>query len=366
MAQMICISYLPWQNTPFRTQRLVTHLPDMEILFFQPAIGQSASMEGVHVQPNITVYTLPASLFGQDPRPRTVRRAAELINQQLENNGFEEPILWACSPIVALLLDDIPYHGLIYDCDRFWHRLPVALESNLAYQADLILAASQGLEERLSLCNDNIALIPWGTDFTLFSTMEQGHLPIPPDFMPICTRGPVFGYLGQVDQRLNLNPVLSAAAAHPDWQFVFLGKYSPKSPYLEDAELLKNIHFLGPRPQALLPDYVYQFDVCFDLVHSTDPEDDIIPSRIYTYLLTGKPIVALHLRLGTPLFPDVIHNADSTTEFIAKCEKALLERNHWAIQRRKRYGAAANWVNRYEKTNQLMDLNGFLAERIGD
>ena len=33
---MICISYLPWQNTPFRTQRLVTHLPDMEILFFQP------------------------------------------------------------------------------------------------------------------------------------------------------------------------------------------------------------------------------------------------------------------------------------------------------------------------------------------
>ena len=29
MAQMICISYLPWQNTPFRTQRLVTHLPDM-------------------------------------------------------------------------------------------------------------------------------------------------------------------------------------------------------------------------------------------------------------------------------------------------------------------------------------------------
>lgn len=366
MAQMICISYLPWQNTPFRTQRLVTHLPDMEILFFQPAIGQPAASEGVHVQPNITVYTLPASLFSQDPRPRAIRRAAELINQQLENNGFEEPLLWACSPIVALLLDDIPYHGLIYDCDRFWHHLPVTLESNLAYQADLILAASQGLEERLSLCNDNIALIPWGTDFTLFSTMEQGHLPIPSDFVSICTRGPVFGYLGQVEQRLNLNPVLSAAAAHPDWQFVFLGRYSTKSPYLEDAELLDNIHFLGTRPQALIPDYVYQFDVCFDLAHSTDPEDDIIPSRIYTYLLTGKPIVALHLRLGTPLFPDVIHNADSTTEFIAKCEKALLEHNHWAMQRRKRYGAAANWVNRYEKTNQLMDLNGFLAERIGD
>lgn len=161
MAQMICISYLPWQNTPFRTQRLVTHLPDMETLFFQPAIGQPASSEGIHVLPNLTVYTLPASLFSQDLRPRTIRRGIELIKQQMENNGFEEPLLWACTPMAALLLDDIPHHGLIYDCDRFWHHLPVTLESNLAYQADLILTASQGLEERLSLCNDNIAQIPW-------------------------------------------------------------------------------------------------------------------------------------------------------------------------------------------------------------
>ena len=274
MAQMICISYLPWQSTPFRTQRLVTHLPDMEILFFQPAIGQPASSEGIHMLPNLTVYSLPASLFSQDLRPRTIRRGIELINQQMERNGFEEPLLWACTPVVALMLDDIPHHGLIYDCDRFWHHLPVTLESNLAYQADLILTASQGLEERLSLCNDNIAQIPWGTDAGLYASMEQERLPIPPDFEPICTCGPVFGYLGAVDHRLNLNPVLSAAAAHPDWQFVFLGKYSPKNPYLEDAELLENIHFLGSRPQALLPDYVYQFDVCFDLVHSTDPEDD--------------------------------------------------------------------------------------------
>lgn len=366
MAQMICISYLPWQNTPFRTQRLVTHLPDMEILFFQPAVGQPASSEGIHVLPNLTIYTLPASLFSQDLRPRTIRRGIELINQQMENNGFEEPLLWACTPVAALMLDDIPHHGLIYDCDRFWHHLPVTLESNLAYQADLILTASQGLEERLSLCNDNIAQIPWGTDVGLYSTMEQERLPIPPDFESICTRGPVFGYLGVVDHRLNLNPVISAAAAHPDWQFVFLGKFSPRNPYLEDAELLENIHFLGTRSQALLPDYLYQFDVCFDLVHSTDPEDDIIPSRIYTYLLTGKPIVALHLRLANPIFPDVIHNANSTAEFMAKCEKALMEHNHWAQQRRKRYGVAADWVGRYEKTNQLLDLNGFLAERIGD
>lgn len=365
-AQLICISYLPWQESPSRTQRLLTHLPDMEILFFQPAAGLSASSEGRHVLPNITVYSLPASLFTQDVRPRAIRRAIEIIQQQLDNNGFDEPLLWACTPAAVLLLDDIPYRGLIYDCDRFWQHLPVTLESNLAYQADLILVASQGLEERLSLCNDNIAQLPFGVDRTLFSTMEQERLPIPADFESICTCGPVFGYLGAVDQRLNLNPVISAAAAHPDWQFVFLGKCNTRNPYLEDAEPLENIHFLGDRPQALLPDYLAQFDVCFDLVHSTNPEDDVIPSRIYTYLLSGKPIVALHLRLANPIFPEMIHNADSTSEFVAKCEKALLENNQWARTRRKRCGAAADWVNRYQKTIQLLDLNGFLDQTIED
>ena len=85
--------------------------------------------EGIHVLPNLTVYTLPASLFSQDLRPRTIRRGIELIKQQMENNGFEEPLLWACTPMAALLLDDIPITGFIYDCDRFWHHLPVTLRA---------------------------------------------------------------------------------------------------------------------------------------------------------------------------------------------------------------------------------------------
>lgn len=76
--------------------------------------------------------------------------------------------------------------------------------------------------------------------------------------------------------------------------------------------------------------------------------------------------MALHLRLANPIFPDVIHNADSTAEFMAKCEKALLEHNHWAQQRRKRYGAAADWVGRYEKQSAHGLKHGFLAERIED
>lgn len=79
-------------------------------------------------------------------------------------------------------------------------------ESNLAYRADLILAASPGLEERLSLCNDNIACIPPGVDFPLFSMVGQTRLPFPADLKPLTILGPVLGYLGPIDARLNLTP----------------------------------------------------------------------------------------------------------------------------------------------------------------
>ncbi len=362
MAQIVCISYIPWRNDPSRSQELLSHIPDAEVLFFQPAPSHKAGsdMPSRQVLPNITLYNLPASLYLADTRPRTYRKALDFIQHCMEAHGFEEPLLWACTPMVSNLMEELPYRSLVYDCDRIWQELPVNWESNLAYRADLILTASPGLEERLSLCNDNIACIPPGVDFPLFSMMGQTRLPTPTDLKPITILGPVFGYLGPVDLRLNLDPVLAAAKAHPDWQFVFIGRCHPHNPFLRKVKAVENIHLLGSRPRAVLPDYLTRFDVCFDLVHATDPEDDVIPSRIYAYLLSGKPMVAMHLRYASPIFPDVVHNAETAAEFVQRCEKALQEQNHWARGRRKKYGSTAAWANRYQQTCTLLDLNGFI------
>lgn len=362
MTQIVCISYIPWRNNPSRSQQLLSHIPDAEVLFFQPSSSYKSgpAVPGRQVLPNITVYTLSASLYLAEARPRAYRKALDFIQRCMDSHGFEEPLLWACTPMVANLMEDLTCRGLVYDCDRIWQELPVNWESNLAYRADLILVASPGLEERLSLCNDNIACIPAGVDFPLFSMVGQTQLPIPADLKPITMRGPIFGYLGPIDARLNLKPVLAAAQTRPDWQFVFIGKYHPRNPLLREAKALPNLHLLGDRPPAVLPDYLNRFDVCFDLIHATDPEDDVIPSRIYAYLLSGKPMVVMHLRYATPLFPDVVHNAETSAEFLQRCGKALREQNHWARGRRKKYGASAAWANRYRDTCDLLDLNGLI------
>ena len=362
MAQILCISYLPWGEEPFRTQSLLSHIPEVEILFFQPAPAHKFNVKqtGQQVLPGITVYRLPAGFYQPQGRSYAQRRALDVIQQCMDTHGFEEPLLWACTPVAVHLLEALTWRGVVYDCDKIWNEFPVNWESNLAYRSDLILTASPGLEERLSLCNDNIACIPSGVDFPLFSMVARTRLPAPADFRPITLLGPVFGYLGDIDARLDMEPVLFAAAARPDWQFVCLGRVHPRNPFLNQLEAARNIHLLGSRPRAILPDYLYRFDVCFDLIHTDDPEDDVLPPRVYAYLLSGKPMVLMHLPYAPPILPDVVRNAETPEEFVIQCEKALRENNHWARGRRKRLGGMAAWVNRYNETCNLLELNGMI------
>lgn len=114
------------------------------MLFFQPASSRRAdAAAGRQVLPNITVYPLPASLYLAEARPRTYRKALDFIQHCMDAHSFEEPLLWACTPMAANLMEELPCRGLVYDCDRIWQELPVSWESNLAYRADLILAASR-------------------------------------------------------------------------------------------------------------------------------------------------------------------------------------------------------------------------------
>ena len=83
-------------------------------------------------------------------------------------------------------------------------------ESDLALAADVVFAASQGLIDHLSPCNDNIALLPNGVNHPMFTR--------PPAELPPELRGlssPILGYTGTLWRDLDLAPVLYAAQAMP-------------------------------------------------------------------------------------------------------------------------------------------------------
>ncbi len=356
MKQVVCLSYTPWQAVPTRTQQLMTRLKDARILFFEPSGAREGRERGRKVRPGLTVYTLPPVMEVEERHHYLFRRGKQRLIRYIEGVmdrcRFREPVLWLTSPEQVHLMEELPHRGLVYDCDRDWSHLPIRWESDLALAADLIFAASPGLIDHLAPCSDNIALLPNGVNYPMFS---RNDLPVPRELAGL--DAPLLGYTGVLWRDLDLTPVLRAARERPDWRFLFVGRVE-HNPLLSDLADCGNVALLGSRPPAELPDYLGRLDVCLHLLRRRDEGSDIIPTRFYEYLSTGKPIVSMLFPGQVEVFPDVVYGAHNTQEFVRLCGQALAEAGNWARLRRQAYGQAASWTARTREVSRILETIG--------
>ena len=226
LKQILCLSHTPWQARPSRTQQLLTRLNDAQILFIEPPRPKGAPQpeQGRRMRSHITVYTLPAPVLAGLDRPalhrRNQARAADFIQKAMARHHFREPVLWCTAPDQARYLDQLAYRGLVYDCAQEWGEEWVDEESDLTAHAEVVFAASPGLVERLSPCSDNIALLPNGVNPLMFDRSEFS----PTHRLDWLRDRPVFGRVGDLDSKVELEPLLNAALAHPGWTFLLLGR----------------------------------------------------------------------------------------------------------------------------------------------
>ena len=355
MKQIVCLSRTPWSSRPTRTQQLMTRLSGADVLFFEPP-GPKPDTKGRKMRPNIMVYQLPRMM---EFAGRTAavsrhnhRKIASCIERAMARHRFREPLLWCTTPANVYQLDYLAYRGLVYDCQRYWSDLPVDWEGELAAAADVCFAASEGLVDRLAPCNDNVALLPNGVNYPLFC---RESLDTPPELTGLEGR-PVLGFVGTLCADLNVNPLLLAADAHPEWTLLLVGPVEPSN-YLPLLQARKNILILGKRPLVELPDYLARCSLCFHLLRQREEDSDVIPARIYEYLAAGKPVVSMLWKHQPEEFPDVIRPARSAEEFVRQCEAALAEDPAQLLRRRRDYGAAAAWEARAEEVKRILAAN---------
>lgn len=353
MRQLICLSHEPWLPSPTRTQQLLTRLKDVNILFFEPPAGGSAHKKpGRKVRPNITVYTLPPRLDNKFDakllRQTTLTRQNRFLNKMLQKHRFQEPALWLTSPESVFLIESIPHGGLIYDCSREWDELPLDWESELALRADVVFAASPGLVRRLSPCCNNIALIPNGVNYVLFAQSGTEHPAILAG-----RKGPVLGRVGAVTADLELEPLLLTAASRPDWTFLLIGPVEESvRPSLAQ---FPNILLPGRVPMVDIPDLLSGCHVCFDLLSRRGKGNDILPSRLYEYLATGRPVVLMLVPDQVEPFPDVVYTASDPASFLRRCERALEEDPTWVRDRRQAYARDSQWAKRAGEIQHILE-----------
>lgn len=359
MRQVICLSGEHWLGVPTRTQQLMSRMKNSEVLFFQPPSPESPGAwreEGKQLRPGVYVYTLPptpSAPFNRGPiLAYSQRKLLRFIRRQMERHHFREPVVWCSTPAGFQLLDAFPYQGLIYDCYRFWPEYPAQWESELALAADVAFAASPELVDHLSPCSANTVLLANGANYPMFA---RDDLPRPPALRDV--QGPILGYMGSLWSDLDLEPVYHLARTRPDYTLVLAGA-DRGNPQLPALTRLPNVRWLDFVPPIELPDYLCNFDVCLYLLREEGQEDDVLQPRVFEYLSTGRPMVAM-LRAGqVEHFPDVVYGAHSCSEFSTLCTRALHETGRWAFERRRAYGRAAAWSERAREVNRILDSIG--------
>lgn len=356
LKQIVCLAHAPWRARPDRTQQLLARLGDAQILFFEPAPRKGSPMpeQGRRVRAHITVYTLPAPLPGPQEgsvlQRRRLDKAADFVQQMMDKHHFREPVLWCTSPLQDGFLDRLAYRGLVYDCHRFWSDEFLDWESDLTRHAEVVFAASFGLNRRLSPCSDNIALLPNGVNPVLF---QQKQRSIPPALAGI-SGGKVLGRLGSVTGQVDLDPLLYLARHRPEWTFVLMGRVT--KPAAEQLRGQDNIVLTGPVNPLDVPDHLYRCDLLFDLMRFDRP-GDVVPIRVYEYLATGRPVVTVVDPSVQETIPELIFTAYDGPGFLRRCKSAFGE-DPSLPRRRRELARQSSWTGRAAQVSTILEATG--------
>lgn len=187
-------------------------------------------------------------------------------------------------------------------------------EERLLRQADLVIASSGKLFEKVSSVASRALLIRNGVDFDHFGSVGTFSHRSPGQL--------VIGYYGAIADWFDSELVSGLARLRPNWSIVLVG--STFSADLTPLRDLENVSFLGEQPYENLPELITPWDCCIIPFKRMPLTEATNPVKIYEMLAAGKPVVAVGLPELTPIaHAGLIALADTASDFVGRIEEQV-------------------------------------------
>ena len=176
-------------------------------------------------------------------------------------------------------------------------------EKKMMRKADAVVVTSQGLFEKKKPLSKACFLVKNAANIQLFETAftRQVH-----------TQKTV-GYIGSLDNRIDVALLFFLAESLPSIRFVFIGRVVDKK-IEEQLCTLKNVVFLGSKPLTELPSYVQEFSAGIIPFVQNEFTRGIYPLKINEYLAAGTPVVSTNFGVLDD-FSELISIAQNQDEF---------------------------------------------------
>ena len=378
---IIVHSHLGWDWVWQRPQQFLSRLSrNHRILFVEGPWPDDAVREPeirlreAPGHPNVTVLQtpFPASRWNEGDWVDAQRR--RLVREVLAGplgKEFRDPVQWFYDPMaVTAFAGQMDECAIVYDCmdelSQFKGAPPelVKRERQLLAVADVVFAGGPKIHRAKAVCHANCHAYGCGVDERHFALARNGAAVTPGDIAHL--DGPVLGFFGVVDERMDYDLVAKLADADPAWHLVMVGPHTKVEEWVLPRR--PNIHWLGGRDYARLPHYASRFDVCLMPFALNKATEFINPTKALEYMATGRPIVSSAIEDVVLQFSKVTDIAASHEEFIGLCRKALREPDSARLRRGIELARSNSWEAIVQKLQWHIDtvLDARSAQVEGD
>jgi len=318
---LVVFSHLRWSWVWQRPQHLISRVGEgRKVWFVEEPMPADVTEPQLRIEPGEVVtrvwLDVPAEGRHIGFEEHVLRAYASLIPECL--GSADDRIVWMYTPLpfdlAASLGADVTVYDVMDDLSSFLNapRQLVLSHQRALRDADIVFAGGRTLHRNVMAFRPDARLFASGVEPEHYQAARTHRRP---------RRRPVAGYVGVIDERLDLTLVGELASALPDWDIQIVGPVAKIDPTaLPQA---KNLHYPGPRSYEELPKVMGGFDVALMPFALNEATRSISPTKTLEYLAAGLPVVSTRIADVVADFAKVVDLADDAQGFAAACKRLL-------------------------------------------
>ena len=352
---LIVHCHLRWDFVWQRPQQLFSRLAAQHpVLFVEDPVHEPVAEPALRVSephPNVirVVPVLPEShardVDAQCTSVVRLLRAALAGHPRLAGR-FAGAVQWFYSPMTApVFLGEFGTVGAVYDCMdelasfRFAPSDIVARERVLLAAAKVVFTGGLQLFDAKAPLHRNVHCFGCGVDVEHYAQARAADTAVPPEVAAL--PGPVLGYFGVIDERIDYELLSRLADAFPQGSIAMVGPFAKVDP--ATLPVRANLHWLGQRDYAQLPALVKGFDVCLMPFALNEATRFINPTKTLEYMAAGKPIVSTAVPDVLRQFVPIVEVALDHEAFVDAALRAVSSPCHALLDKGVERAQRATW-----------------------
>lgn len=288
--QLLCFSHLGWNFVYQRPQHLISRFANLYDTYYfeEPREGEEDSYI-ITEQDNVKIV----QVFLKDFQNNRNSRLEAVISRFLKEQNIESYISWYYTPMALEFTENLNPEVLVYDsmdelsAFRFAPPQMIEMETLLLKKADVVFTGGRSLHKAKEQRHHNIHLFPSSIDKQHFGS-ARNKFDDPEDQKEIPR--PRLGFFGVLDERFDTGLLKSVAEMRPDWHFVIIGPVVKINE--NDLPRAENIHYLGAKKYADLPQYISHWDIAMMPFAINESTRFISPTKTPEYLAAGLPVIS--------------------------------------------------------------------------